>query len=149
MKTAIAWDNKGKLSDDQKQQIRRWVQVEPKNLKEVLNQVQEVWEISISKDTLKRVLKQFEMSWRRLKRELARKPDEWELEVKLERLNQLKEQDQKGEISLRYLDETGFSLVPSIPYGWQDKGTRITLKSQKSQRLNVLGLLNTQNELVS
>ena len=140
---------KCKLSDDQKQQIRLWVQAEPKNLKKVLHQVQEVWGISISKDTLKRVLKQFEVSWRRLKRGLASKPDDWELEVKLERLKQLKEQDQKGEISLRYLDETGFSLVPSIPYGWQEKGTRITLKSQKSQRLNVLGLLNTQNELVS
>ena len=140
---------KSKLNDEQKQQIRAWVQAEPKNLKKVLSQVQAEWEISISKDTLKRVLKQFEMSWRRLKRGLAGEPGEWELEVKLERLNQLKEQEQKGEISLRYLDETGFSLVPSVPYGWQEKGSRITLKSQKSQRLNVLGLLNTRNELVS
>ncbi len=140
---------KSKLNDEQKQQIRAWVQAEPKNLKKVLRQVQAEWGISISKDTLKRVLKQFEISWRRMKRGLAGEPDDWELEVKLERLNQLKEQEQKGEISLRYLDETGFSLVPSVPYGWQEKGSRITLKSQKSQRLNVLGLFNTRNELVS
>jgi len=136
------------LKDEQKQQIRRWVQAEPKNLKKVLNQVQEEWGISLSKDTIKRVIKQFEMTWRRLKRGLARDAEGWELEVKVERLNHLKEQDQKGEISLRYLDEAGFSLVPSIPDGWQDNGSRITLKSQKSQRLNILGLLNTQNELV-
>jgi len=140
---------KSKLNEEQKQQIRAWVQAEPKNLKKVLSQVQVEWEISISKDTLKRVLKQFEISWRRMKRGLAGEPDDWELEVKLERLKQLKEQEQKGEISLRYLDETGFSLVPSVPYGWQEKGSRITLKSQKSQRLNVLGLFNTRNELVS
>jgi transposase len=139
---------KSKLNDEQKQQIRAWVQAEPKNLKKVLSQVQAEWGISISKDTLKRVLKQFEISWRRMKRGLAGEPDDWELEVKLERLNQLKEQEQKGEISLRYLDATGFSLVPSVPYGWQEKGSRITLKSQKSQRLNVLGLFKTRNELV-
>jgi len=139
---------KPKLKDEQKQQIRRWVQAEPKNPRKVLNQVQEEWGISLSKDTIKRVIKQFEMTWRRLKRGLARDAEGWELEVKVERLNHLKEQDQKGEISLRYLDEAGFSLVPSIPDGWQDNGSRITLKSQKSQRLNILGLLNTQNELV-
>lgn len=140
---------KSKLNDAQKQQIRAWVQAEPKNLKKVLSQVEAEWGVRISKDTLKRVLKQFKMRWLRMKRGLAGKPDSWELEVKLERLSQLKEQERKGEISLRYLDEVGFSLVPSIPYGWQDKGRRITLKSQRSQRLNVLGVLNTQNELVS
>ncbi|XHX78120.1 MAG: IS630 family transposase [Stenomitos frigidus ULC029] len=140
---------KAKLNDAQKQQVRAWVQAEPKNLKKVLSQVEAAWGIRISKDTLKRVLKQFEMRWLRMKRGLAGKPDSWELEVKLERLKQLKEQEKQGEISLRYLDEAGFSLVPSVPYGWQDKGSRITLKSQSSQRLNVLGLLNTQNELVA
>lgn len=138
---------KPKLTDAQKQQVRAWVAADPKNLKNVLAQVQEAWGIEVSKDTIKRVVKSLGMTWRRMKRGLAGKPDEWEFEVKLERFKQLKEQEQRGAIDLRYLDEAGLSLVPSIPYGWQDKGSTIILKSQTSQRLNILGLFSTQNDL--
>ena len=138
---------KPKLTDAQKQQVRAWVAADPKNLKNVLDQVQAEWGLEVSQDTIKRVVKALGMTWRRMKRGLAGKPDEWEFEVKLERFNQLKEQAQKGEIDLRYLDEAGLSLVPSIPYGWQEKGSTLTLKSQTSQRLNILGLFSTQNDL--
>jgi transposase len=139
---------KFKLTDEQKQQVREWVAAEPKNLKKVLNQIQEEWGLEVSKDTVKRVVKSFGMTWRRMKRGLAGEPDEYEFEVKLERLNQLKEQAMNGEIELRYLDEAGISLVPSIPYGWQEKDSTITLKSQTSKRLNILGIFSPENELV-
>jgi len=51
--------------------------------------------------------------------------------------------------SLRYLDESGFCLSPYLPYGWQEKGETILLKSGKSRRINVLGILNRKNELDS
>jgi transposase len=143
----IGKGRKPKLDQDQKQQIKEWVKKNPKNLKKVLNEVQEEWGVSISKETIKRIVKKFAMLWKRMKRGLAGKPEEWEFEVKLEKLNQLKEQEKKGEIELRYLDEAGFSLTPSIPYAWQEKGSRIILNSQKSQRLNILGMLNIRNEL--
>ena len=44
-------------------------------------------------------------------------------------------------IDLRYFDQAGFMLEPSIPYGWQPIGTTIQLPCSKSKRLNVLGLL--------
>ena len=138
---------KSKLNEEQEQQVKEWVREEPKNLKKVLNKVKEEWDISISKDTIKRTIKKMAMTWRRMKRGLARKPYEWELEVKLEKLNQLKEQAKKGEISLQYLDEMGLSLIPSIPYAWQDKDSTIILSSQKSKRLNVIGIFSNQNEL--
>lgn len=53
----------------------------------------------------------------------------------------------RGEIDLRYLDETGFCLTPYIPYGWQEKGEYIEIDSSRSPRLNVLGLMNRQQEL--
>lgn len=136
------------LTDEQKQQVQEWVKAEPKNLKKVLGQVQEKWGIKVSKDTIKRVVKSLGMTWRRMKRGLAGEPNEWEFALKLERLNQLKEQARKGEIELRYLDEAGLSLVPSIPYGWQAKDGTITLKSQTSKRLNIIGIFSPQNELV-
>ena len=70
-----------------------------------------------------------------------------QLEVKIPRLEELKKQAKKGEIDLKYLDESGFSLKPDVPYGWQEKGERITLKSSQSNRISVLGLMDYNNEL--
>jgi transposase len=55
--------------------------------------------------------------------------------------------DDAGEIDLYYLDETGFCLIPSVPYGWQDQGESLEIKSQRSQRLNVLGVMNRKHQL--
>jgi transposase len=71
----------------------------------------------------------------------------WELEQKIPRLLELKEQDKKGEIDLRYFDESGFSLMPSIPYGWQETKTTTAIKSCRSKRINILGLMNRKNEI--
>jgi len=58
------------------------------------------------------------------------------------------EQDEKeGLIELFYFDESGFSLVPEVPYAWQDKENPICLPSSKSKRINVLGFLSKNNEL--
>jgi hypothetical protein len=46
-----------------------------------------------------------------------------------------------GEHDLYYFDESGFSLTPSVPYGWQPVGERIELPSSKSQQFNVLGFM--------
>jgi transposase len=50
-------------------------------------------------------------------------------------------------MNLYYLDETGFCLVPSVPYRWQDVGEYLTIKSCRSWRLNVLGIMNRNNHL--
>jgi hypothetical protein len=43
-------------------------------------------------------------------------------------ITKLKEQEKRGEIDLRYLDESGFCLIPYVPYGWQEKGENIPIK---------------------
>ena len=50
-------------------------------------------------------------------------------------------------MKIYYADESGFSLDPSIPYGWQPKGEYIKITPKKSQRLNVFGLLSRDNHL--
>jgi uncharacterized beta-barrel protein YwiB (DUF1934 family) len=42
------------------------------------------------------------MRWKRMKRGLSKSAAAWELEVKLPKIKELKEQDEKGEIDLRY-----------------------------------------------
>ncbi len=45
--------------------------------------------------------------------------------------------------------KAGESLTPYVPYGWQDKSSIEGFKSNKSKRLNVIGLLNRNNDLES
>ena len=71
---------------------------------------------------------------------------QYEYEVKIEKLEELKKLDEIGEIDLKYLDESGFCLMPSIPYGWQEKQP-IILPSSHSKRLNVLAVMNRKNEI--
>jgi transposase len=138
---------KPKFNQEEKEQIKEWVKAEPKALKQVVIKIHDQWGIEVSKETIKRLIKKLNMRWKRMKRGMSKTPDEWEIEVKLPRLTELKSQDEKGEIDLRYLDESGFSLLPYIPYGWQEIKQRITLKSCQSKRINVLGLMNRRNEL--
>lgn len=41
-----------------------------------------------------------------------------------------------------YLDQTGLSLTPVVPYAWQPIGEQIPLACQPSQNLTVVGLMN-------
>jgi transposase len=55
--------------------------------------------------------------------------------------------DDEGEIDLYYLDETGFCLIPCVPYGWQDIGEYLTISSRRNQRMNVLRIMKRNNHL--
>ncbi len=87
------------------------------------------------------------MGWYRIKRRVGGNPSPEFYEKKVKELDELKKQESRGEIELRYVDESGFCLIPYIPYAWQEKKQKIEVKSQKSKRLNVLGFLTRQNEL--
>ncbi len=119
----------------------------PKSLKTVQSKIKQEWKVEISKDTIKRIVKKFKMTWRRLKRGLIRKPSEWELEVKLPEIEKLKELYKKGEIDLGYLDQVGWSSRACIPYAWQEKDDQIILNDVEGKRINVMGVMNTKNEI--
>jgi transposase len=158
-----AWDENGlvglydrpgrgrnaKLNDEQKAQVKRWVEASPRQLKGVIEKIQKTWHIKVSVSTLKRMLKAMQMSWRRMRRVPANQPLAAEYADKRAALGVLKNLDTLGAIDLYYLDETGFTLVPPIPYAWQTLGQTIGLPSQKSQRLNVLGFMHRQHGLES
>ena len=146
------YDKKGrgrkpKLNPEQKQHLKEWALQHPKNLNEVSKKIREAWKISVSKDTIKRVIKSLQMSWHRIRRGVAGKPDPEEYKAKKQELEELKQQAERGEIDLRYVDETGFCLSSYVPYAWQEKGRTITVKTKKSNRINALGFLNIKNDL--
>lgn len=54
--------------------------------------------------------------------------------------------EEQGFIKIFFADESGFSLTPCIPYGWQEKGAYIRITPKKSQSTNVFGLLSKDND---
>lgn len=62
------------------------------------------------------------------------------------KLRELQREVTRGVQDLFYFDEAGFSLTPSVPYGWQPIGERIEIPSSKSSQLNVLGFLDDRGE---
>ena len=158
-----AWESKGLLglynqpgqgrkrtfTPDQEQQIYQWVQASPTQLNQVLAKIKEEWNIKTSKVTIKRILKRLNMSWHRFRRVCAGKPHPQDYQKKESELDELKQQDDADTIELYYMDESGFCLIPCIPYGWQPLGQYLGLLSQMSERLNVLGFLRRNGDLES
>ena len=131
----------------QKEKIRDWTKQEPRQLKQVVQKVKKEWGIRVSTKTIQRIIKMFSMSWHRMRRDVFGEPNPAEYPEKKAQLEEFQRLESEGEINLYYLDETGFSLIPSVPYGWQNIGEYLTIKSRRSPRLNVLGIMNRNNHL--
>jgi transposase len=131
----------------QEEEIREWARLEPRQIKRVLQKVKEEWDVVVSAETIKRILKRLSMSWHRMRRDVFGKPDPLEYKDKKEKLSELKRLEDEGKINLYYLDEAGFCLIPMVPYGWQNIGEYLKIKSRRSPRLNVLGIMSRKNHL--
>lgn len=54
-----------------------------------------------------------------------------------------------GYIDLRFGDETGFSMAPSVPYGWLPVGQQRSIPSDSGRVTNIFGLMNRHQQLSS
>ncbi len=133
----------------QQQKIKEWVRQSPKNLGLIQEKIRQEWDVIASKDTIKRILKCLGMKWKRIRTVVGGKPDPELYKSKKQIINGLKKLSDLGAIDLRYLDESGFCLTPYVPYCWQDAEVQSEWTSNKSKRINVLGLLNRNNQLYS
>tara|TARA_B100001079_G_C16320599_1_gene474473 strand:- start:8 stop:586 length:579 start_codon:yes stop_codon:yes gene_type:complete len=77
---------------------------------------------------------------------VAGKPDPQEYQLKKKEIEKLNQRSASGEIDLYFGDESGFSLVPVVPYAWQPVGETIEIKSSLSKRINVLGFLSKNKD---
>ncbi|MGB3510930.1 MAG: helix-turn-helix domain-containing protein, partial [Microcoleaceae cyanobacterium] len=57
---------KSKLNPWQKPKVKEWVKSEPKSLNKVM--AKKKWQIEVSKETIKRIIKKLNMKWKRMKR---------------------------------------------------------------------------------
>ena len=127
--------------------MRQWAKLFPKNLNKIGAFIRDRFGLEVSKQTIKRVLKSFAVSWRRIRKQVKKRPNPETYPEKREALETLIEEDRAGIIDRRYFDESGFCFVPYIPYAWQEKGDTISIESMQSKRLNVLGLMTKRHEL--
>jgi transposase len=146
------YDRNGKgrpqtFNQEQKEQIRQWTKLYPKNLNKVIALIEKEFGISTSKSTIKRILKSFQMTWRRIRKKVKKHPDPEVYQERKEALEILIEEDKQGIIDLRYYDESGMCLIPYIPYAWQEAEETIAIASGHSKRINVLGFMNKRNDL--
>jgi len=137
------------FTPEQQEQIKIWTENHRQQLKQVSSKIQEQWDISVSTRTIKRVLKSLNMSWHRLRRVVGGQPNAAEYTDKQAQLEELKRLDDVGEIDLYYSDESGFCLIPTVPYGWQPVGETVGIPSKYSRRLNVWGVMNRHHQLQS
>ncbi len=100
----------------------------------------------MSKDTLRRWLKEKGLVWKRCRRSLKVQRDEAEFLEGKRVLEAFHEREKAGEIDVFYLDESGFSARSCIPYAWQPKGETLCLPANVPGRKNVVGFLGLNNE---
>jgi len=134
-----------KLTEDEKDIAIDLLREDPKSIKKVIEILIVKTGKKISADTLKRTARNAGLSWKRVRKSLKSKQDKKEFEKAKKEIENLEEEQKKGEINLYYFDESGFDLTPSIPYAWQTIGTNIEIPSSRSPRINVLGFLDTVN----
>ncbi|QHT72068.1 IS630 family transposase [Rhodocytophaga rosea] len=87
--------------------------------------------------------------WKRFRKWIKPLQNKEAYEQKVKRLHALLYLAQTGSIDLYFGDESGFCLTPCVPYGWIKKGEHAPILSQRSTRINVFGLLSTDNELLT
>lgn len=138
-----------KLTEADKEIAEKLINEHPHSPKTVLAKFTEAVGKTISISSLKRIAKAAGLRWKRTKKSLKGKRDDKKFEKAKKEIDELKKQQQAGEIELWYFDESGFSLEPSVPYAWQPIGENIEIPSAKSKRLNVLGFFNTDNQIES
>ncbi|KJU85208.1 transposase [Candidatus Magnetobacterium bavaricum] len=75
-----------KLSEEQIEEIKKWTKSFPKNIGRVCALVEETYKISVSKKTIKRILKMLDFNWLRIHKKVKGEPDEMEYNVKKQQL---------------------------------------------------------------
>ena len=81
------------FNQEQREQIRQWIKLYPKNLNKVIALIQKEFAIKSSKSTIKRLLKICQMTWRRIRRKVRGQPDPAIYQERKEALEILIEED--------------------------------------------------------
>jgi transposase len=102
----------------------------------------------VSESTVRRRVKKADFRWKRIRKSLKSKRNEEKFRKAQEQIQKPEERRQQGDIDVFYYDEAGFGTDPGIPCARQPEGQTTEVPAAKGQRLNVVGLMNKDNELM-
>lgn len=137
------------LNEAERELAKRIVEENPRSTKKAIVEIKKQTGKEVSHDTLKRIIKEADYLWKRVKKTLKYGRDESDFAQSRWELEELQEKEDGGIISLYYCDAAGFCLDPSICYAWQLKGNHIELPKAHSKRINVFGFFNVDNDFRS
>jgi transposase len=129
-----------KLSPEEQSEVIAYTHEEPRSIKHTIAKVEKRYKKTVSRDTVKRILKKGKMIWKRMRTSLKSKRDPKKFADAKQAILALNGKQLLNEIDLYYYDESGFTLMPKIPYAWQKINENIELPTARSKSLNVLGL---------
>ncbi len=135
-----------KLTAAEQEIALRLLKETPRSIKTVLAKLHQETGKQVSAWTVKRLAKQNNKVWKRMRKSLRSNRDEAKFKQAQQEIAVWKAQHAQGEIDLRYFDEVGFNLTPVVPYAWQTVGKTIEIPAAKSAHLTVLGFYNTDNK---
>lgn len=130
------------LSEDEEDKAVETLKKDPRSTKKALVLIQKEMGKQISEWTLKRIAKKHRLRWKRMRKISKKKRNKAEFLQAKDEIDALHAEEAKGEIDVYYFDESGFNLIPEIPYAWQLIGETVAIPSGKSKRLNVLAFSN-------
>jgi transposase len=135
------------LTPEEEVFVRRLIEEDPRSVKKIQAILEAEKAKQVSDWTIKNILKNGKLKWKRIRKSLKSKRDEQKFRQSQQKIHDMEKRQLQGEIDLFYFDEAGFSLDPSIPYAWQPTGENIEVPASKGTRLNVLGFMSKQNDL--
>ena len=130
------------LSEDEENKALDALEKDPRSTKKALALIQKEMAKNISEWTLKRIALKHNLRWKRMRKVSKRKRNNAAFLQAKKEIDALHKQEANGELDVYYFDESGFNLIPEIPYAWQLIGETIGIPSGKSKRLNVLAFCN-------
>ena len=133
---------KPKLTKLQQIQVVQIVKEEPRKIKLAVGKIKEKFDKDLSIKTIKRILLKKKLRWKRVRRSIKSKRNQKEFEEFKKYKELLHLWEKSGLIDVKYFDETGFNLIPAIPYSWQENGDIIEIPSSSSTTLSVLGFMD-------
>jgi len=68
------------------------------------------------------------------------------VQLKREVLGEFEKLSENGLIDVYYGDESGVSLTPNVPYGWQFRDEEVSMPTATGTATNCFGLFNRRNE---
>jgi transposase len=120
---------------------------DPRGFKRVAARLMTQTDKRISLSVLTRLAKKARLRWKRVRTSGKDNRDPAAFARCQRELRALQEQHKRGEIGLYYFAEAGFALDPCIPYAWQHEGEVREVPAWQRGRVNVWGVMTTDNDL--